>query len=203
MKIKNLSVTLGFICAFCLIGSAFAEFTIGAEQNGNITNYYAVQDPVKYAGDIIQQSDSEKKKIYEYAKSNPDKVIPITYMALADYIYKTNKSDALFWFYVGSMRAYQDLSMCTDQSVWAQISIYPMLAPNTAEYSGKVNEQTRKNLTLKALKWDEEHPNRVNPQWACYNGTGGFSTGNVTTKPMSEYTEHQKQFRENVLNSLK
>ena len=176
---------------------------VGVEKHGQVTNYYAKKDPIRYAESVIKKTDAEKKGLWNYVQNNPDKVTPITYMALADYIFALgDKNDGLFWYYVGSLRAYEDLHMCDDKTAWAQVQIYPMLAPKTAEYSGTLSADERGKLTKKALKWDEEHSKRVNPEWACYHGMEVFSKGKVTTKPLSEYPAVQKEFREKVLKSL-
>ncbi len=176
---------------------------VGVEKHGQVTNYYAKKDPIRYAESVIKKTDAEKKDLWDYAMKNPDKVTPITYMALADYRFAADKNDALFWYYVGSLRAYEDLHMCNDKSAWAQVQIYPMLAEKTGEYAASLSADERNKLTEKALQWDEKHSERVNPEWACYHGMEIFTKGKVTTKPMGEYAKIQKEFREKVRNSMR
>ena len=201
MKIKYLTFTIVFFLSFFVMKEAFCSDYI-VEKQGNIVNYVSKQDPVRYAENIVlNKTDKEKKELLNYVMNNPEKVLPITYMALADYIYENdNKKEALFWYYVGSLRSYEDLNVCTEKSAWAQVGYYPMLAPKTAEYSGTLSDDERNQLTEKALKWDEAHPDRVNPKWACYHG---FYDGDVTTKPIAEYLKLQKEFREKVRSSFK
>ena len=180
-----------------------ANSEIGIEKRGNITNYYAKQDPIRYAQSIVNMTDTEKKKLFEYTMQNHDKTIPITYIALADYVYKTNKNDALFWYFVGRIRSTEDLYMCTDESARQQVAYYPMLAENTMTYFAKQDRSEASKIMAKALAWDESHPARVNPKWACYHGMEIFTTGDVTIKPMSEYSNAINEYREYVRKSLK
>ena len=196
------------ISIYCLIltlfitNSVIANSEVVVEKNGNITNYYAKQDPIRYAQSIVEMSPAEKKKLYKYAMANPDKVTPITYIALADYIYHTSKEDALFWYFVGRIRATEDIMMCTDESASQQVAYYPMLAEDTMSYFRELGKNASR-IMAKAVDWDEQHPQRVNPKWACYHGMQVFMLGDVTTKPMSEYKKIQEDYRARVRKSLK
>lgn len=181
---------------FSFINNVYAKTEILVEKNGNHTNYYAKDDPVRYGYSVTELSDSEKFKLYKYAKSNPDKVKPIVFIALADYIFKTNKEEALFWYYAGRVRATSDIAMCEDESARQQVSYYPDIAINTMMYSYN-NPKLTKNAMIKALKWDEENRARINPEWACYHGSMVFKlNGEVITKDMSEYDKIQKETRD-------
>ena len=203
MKIKYLAVIIAAASILFTANIVIAGSEIGVEKSGNITNYYAKQDPVRYAQKITQMSDAEKEKLYKYTLANPGKTIPITYIALADYISKTNKDDGLFWYFVGRIRSYEDVSMCTDESATQQIAYYPMLAEKTMEYFGSLSKSNASKLMEKAVNWDIAHPDRVNPKWACYHGMQVFVTGDVTIKAMSEYPKIQKEYRDYIMKSLK
>lgn len=179
-----------------------ANSEVMVEKKGNVTNYYAKQDPIRYAQAILQMKDEEKEKLYQYAKTHPEKIKPITYIALADYIFKTNKDDALFWYFVGRIRSTEDVMMCTDESNYQQIGYYPMLAEETMTYFSKKEKSESVQLMKKAIEWDEMHTKRVNPKWACYHGMQIFIMGDVTTKPMNEYKKIQKDLRESFKKTM-
>lgn len=199
MKKKILMTTVTILA---IVGIVFANSEIGVEKNGNLTNYYAKKDPVRYAQSLTQLSDKEKQKLYEYVKANPDKAYPVMYIALADYIYKTNKDDALFWYFVGRIRTYEDVMMCNDESAKQQMAYYPSMAEKTMEYFRQLGP-TASKLMAKAVDWDEAHPKRINPKWTCYHGMEVFTTGDVTIKPLSEYPKVQKEYRDYIKASLK
>ena len=191
-------------CGVILVttNNAIAKTEILVEKNGNITNYYAKDDPIRYAREVQSLPDKEKAALFEYAKANPGKVKPVVYIALADYVFETNKSEALFWYFAGRIRATSDIAMCEDTSARAKVSIYPMLAPRTMEY-GLEHKWLVKKVVKKALKWDEENKERIHPEWACYHGMMVFMlNGEVTTKDMSEYENVQKEMRDYMRQKL-
>lgn len=196
-----------FLLAFLISGAIFtnianAKTEIITEVNGNHINHYAKDDPIRYAQSVIDMTNAEKAALFEYAKTNPGKVKPIVFIALADYIYETNKKEAVFWYYAGRARATSDIAMCEDTSTRAQVSIYPFLAPNTMEYA-YYNKRLTKSMMKKALKWDEEHTERIHPEWACYHGMMVFMLdGEVSTKDMSEYENVQKEMRAHMRKNL-
>ncbi|MBR2526439.1 hypothetical protein IKE67_08240 [bacterium] len=179
-----------------------ANSEIIVEKNGSFTNYYSKQDPIRYAQEIVKMSDIDKENLYKYTMENHDKIKPITYVALADYIFQKSKEDALFWYFVGRIRSTEDVSMCTDKSNLQQIAYYPMLAEKTMEYFAKQDKSFSVNIMKRALEWDETHPDRINPKWACYHGMEVFITGDVTIKPMSEYNKVQKDLRKNIRKTM-
>lgn len=188
---------------FGIAGISFAKTEILVEKNGNFTNYYAKDDPVRYAEGITRMSNSEKAALFEYAKSNPGKVKPVVFMALADYIFETDKNEALFWYFAGRVRATSDIAMCEDTSARQQLAIYPMMAPNTMQYAFE-NEKLVKAAVKKALAWDEANKERLHPEWACYHGMMVFMLdGEVSTKDMSEYNKIQKETRAYMRKGLK
>ena len=92
--------------------------------------------------------------------------------------------------------------MCTDESASQQVAFYPMLAQDTMSYFRELGKNASR-IMAKAVDWDEQHPQRVNPKWACYHGMQIFIQGDVTTKPMSEYKKIQEDYRARVRKSLK
>ena len=180
---------------------AIANPEVIVEKNGNHTNYIAKKDPVRFAKGVANLPDSEKEKLWAYVQENHDKVPAVIYMALADYIYKKNKDDALFWYMVGRIRTTQDIMMCNDESNQQQMSYYPFMAQDTMQYFAKKGKRA-KSIIKRAVEWDKNHPDRINPEWACYHGMEIFMHGVVSTKPMEEYEKVKEDYRQYVLKSL-
>ena len=200
---KNIFLALVILGVISFSNFVFAKTEILVEKNGRYTNYYAKDDPVRYAKSVTNLPDAKKAELFEYAKTYPDKVKPVVFMALADYIFKTDKNEALFWYFAGRIRATSDIAMCDDTSSRQQLAYYPEMATNTMNY-GSQNPKQVKNAIKKALKWDETNKNRMHPQWACYHGSMVFLlNGEVTTKDMAEYEKIQKETRDYIYKGLK
>ena len=190
-------------CLILLVSTSFvfANDEVIVEKNGNHTNYVAKKDPVRFAMGVANLPDEEKAKLWAYVQENHDKVPATIYMALADYIYKKNKDEAIFWYMVGRIRTTQDVIMCDDESNTQQMAYYPRMAPNTLNHFSK-NMRKTKAMVKKAVEWDKAHPERINPEWACYHGMNIFMYGQVFTKPMEEYEKVKEEYRQDVLKTL-
>jgi hypothetical protein len=144
----------------------------------------------------------EKYEVITWAQKNPEKVEPFYYMYFADDIFVKNKDEAALWFFIGRLRSTEDVQMCKDKTATAQVGIYTMFAPKTIGYiASKTKEGNYMNeIIQKAVKWDEEHSNRVSPIWSCFHGIEAFSHY-PELLPMSEYKKIQEKTRKDVLAS--
>lgn len=169
------------------------------EEHGNITVINVANDPIRLAQEFDELSVEEKLKLLK----NPDTMLPVYLISIADLYYSAGKKDyGLFLYLLGSLRAFQDISMCEDFTAKAQMQIYPMLASDTVKYMFTVDNKKLVKIAKSVAKWDKEHPTRPNPVWACYHGMFAFA-GNVTTKPMSEYPKIQKKHRKEFIEMIK
>jgi len=152
---------------------------------------------------LAQLSSKEKDELANYIEFNSEKISPVYFIIMADYIYKSNKDKAALWYYIGKFRSYQDTLMCKDKTSQSQLEVYPMLAPKTLKYvATKVNDKKYiANLMQKALDWDIAHPQRVNPIWACYHGISAFMS-KPELLPEKEYTVVQNKVRAEIKESI-
>ena len=145
-------------------------------------------------------STKEKDEFIAYIKNNETKVPPLYYIKMADYILKTDKDMAAKWYYIGKVRAYEDVMMCKDKTAQSQLEILQYFAPKTVKYlfSRNKDKSYMADLLQSVLDWDIAHQNRINPIWACYQGIG------AATKAPELKTEAQRQKAiENVRDELK
>lgn len=141
----------------------------------------------------------ELDDLVKYIEKYPEKFPPIFYMILADHIYKTDKDKAVLWYYIGKLRAYEDVMMCNDETSRSQLAGYPLLAKDTINYmSSKVTDVNFSiDILQKSLDWDESHPKRTSPIWACYHGIEAFDH-KPTLKQKSEFPKIKKEIRSQV-----
>ena len=141
------------------------------------------------AEDILRTlTVKEKDEFIEYIKSNNATIPPLYYIKMADYVFKTDKDEAALWYYIGKVRAYEDVKMCKDKTSQAQLSIYPKFAPKTVKYvfSRSQDKAYLADLMQQTLDWDIQHPQRVSPVWACYQGIS------AQAKPPELVSEQQR-----------
>jgi len=152
---------------------------------------------------FAQLSNKEKDELANYIEYNSDKVSPAYFIIMADHIYKSNKDKAALWYYIGKFRSYEDTLMCKDKTSQSQLEVYPMLAPKTLKYvATKVNDKKYiADLMEKALKWDIDHPERINPIWACYHGISAFMK-KPELLPEKEYSVVQDKVRAEIKESI-
>ena len=123
---------------------------------------------------------------------------------LADYVFKTDKDKAVFFFYFGKLRATEDVLMCKDETARAQLSVYPLMAQDTLNYmSTKYNDINYLPAVLqKTIDWDNANPERVSPIWSCYHGLDAFSQEPVLLDA-DKFPKIQKKVQKIVKNSIK
>lgn len=149
-------------------------------------------------------SDREMAAFVRYLEEKPETLPPFFYIAVADYIYKKDKDKASLWYYIGKLRVYEDVMMCKDETARGQLAMYPMLAENTIRHMA--DKMTDTDYTIKifqaSLDWDEVHPQRVSPIWACYHGATAFMH-QPELLPDSEFERIKKEVRGQVELAIK
>lgn len=145
-------------------------------------------------------TNKDKDDFVEYIKANNATLPPLYYIKMADHILKTDKDQAAMWFYIGKVRAYEDVMMCKDKTSQAQLDIYPLFAPKTVKYiySRNKDKSYMANLLQRVLDWDVNHPNRINPIWACYQGMSAY-----TKTPELKTDVQRSKVIDNVRDELK
>ena len=160
----------------------------------NQNNHSSAEDTLKTL------TSKEKDEFINYINTNEAKVPPLYYIKMADYILKTDKDLAAKWYYIGKVRAYEDVMMCKDKTAQSQLDILQYFAPKTVKYlfSRNKDKSYMAGLLQSVLDWDIAHQDRINPIWACYQG---ISAATKTPELKSE-TQRQKAV-ENVRDELK
>ena len=160
-----------FILSVVAICSA-AAIELSPKTRQIINNANQKEDIIKSVETLNQLTAKELEEFTQYIEFHSEQVPPVYFILMADYIYNTDKDKAALWYYIGKLRSYQDVMMCLDTTAQSQVKLYPIFAPKTLKYLSK-KENNKKyiiNLFQKTLDWDNAHPERVEPIWACRLG---------------------------------
>lgn len=163
---------------------------------------YVDQNKHSLAEDVLSNmSSKEKDEFISYIEKNDAAVPPLYYIKMADYILKTDKDKAALWFYIGKVRAYEDVMMCKDKTSQAQLAIYQQFAPKTVKYlfSRNKDKSYMAALLQQVLDWDIAHENRYSPVWACYQSL----TATTKTPEIVKNDEQKQKIIDNVRDELK
>ncbi len=177
---KNRLIILGIISILCMsVIKADSEEDFKLTKNVQKFFEYRQSEEEARASYLFANEFSAKdmENFVQYIDIHPETVPPIFYIASADYyIYTKNPDKAALWFYVGRLRAEEDIWMCKDKTASSQFAAYNQLAPGTVKYLSKKLKDKKYALELlkNVLTWDEEHPQRIGPIWACYHGIEAF-----------------------------
>ena len=177
MRLKK-ALVLSTIMMSLIVGSVVAQ-EIFKSKPAQMANYYATGQN-DAAMDIYKNlTDTEKEEFVKYLEKYPEKFPPLFFIITADYVFQTDKDKAIFFYYLGKLRAVEDVYLCEDKTARGQINMYSMLAPKTLQYYATDDKmydpQYSIDILQKTLDWDDAHPKRLNPIWACYHGIESFS----------------------------
>lgn len=129
--------------------------------------------------EVLQSSDKEKRnEMVESIRNNPDYYNPPVIYALSNVLFDDNKEDeAMYWFYLGQLRARYDANLCRDISAKQAVSIL------NNQYGSKINQYAFKDIEKleKVVKEvvdyvrlnDEDYDNRwinLHGMWAILAG---------------------------------
>lgn len=176
---KKVVVILGLIVVLLLglVVHASRDLERYSEKVQSIAKYFEVGQNDKAMDVYNSLSDNEKNEFVDFLEEYPDKLPPLFFITTADHVYKTDKDKAVFFYFLGKLRAAEDVVLCKDTTAASQLGVYPMLAQNTLRYVASKIEDGDYSIDFmqKTLDWDDSHPKRFNSKWACYHGIEAFS----------------------------
>ena len=170
-----------FLATIAIISALISFSTLFSPLAKAVSVSPKVQQVIEFAGknqhtmaeDALKDlTTKEKDELVQYIEANYTSVPPLYYIKMADHVLKTDKDKAALWFYIGKVRAYEDVMMCKDKTAQSQLDILQYFAPKTTKYifSKNKDKSYMADLLQKVLDWDISHKNRTNPIWACYQG---------------------------------
>lgn len=153
-------------------------------------------------------TDAEKAEFAKYLEKNDEKFPPFYFVAMADFVFKSDKNKAVLWYNIGKIRSIQDVRMCKDTSARGQTAMYALIAPDTTTYMQQTQKSGDRKFMINTLKevleWDKAHSKRVNPIWSCYHGAQAFyKPGPPELLPENEFPKIQKEVQSGVEELIK
>ncbi len=178
---KIVAVSVLVIVVIAIFAVIFANmnnsYTMGVKQ----LIYLIENNEGAKATELFLYSFKEKdyESLIKLIDKENEKIPPLYIMLVSDYIYTKNKDKAIENFYIGRLRAKEDVFMCKDTTARQQLYLYSNAAPETVRYAEqRIFIQNDKEFLAKVLKkaldWDKSHPKRHDPTWACYHGIDSF-----------------------------
>lgn len=119
---------------------------------------------------------------------------PVLYVLSQALFDAGNKKDAVFWFYVGQLRAKSDANKALDTSSKQAVAILNQRFYEINHYA--LRDSNRLFNTIdKVLKFDRENPRSYDPRWIALHGMDVFSKSKVAFSPRAEWPEIDKKTR--------
>lgn len=107
----------------------------------------------------------------EKALKSPESFAPPVFYLTANLLLDSDRpKEALFWFYVGHMRAVNDATILTDRTAASGVDVL------MTEHGGRLLQyaQAHPDLWLQqaslAIDWDRSHPSRYDRRWLALHG---------------------------------
>ncbi len=149
---------------------------------------------------LSQGSISQKNSLIIKIKARPEKYAPPVFYILSDILFKTDKKEAMFWFYSGQLRARYDANRCTDVSASAAIgSLNYSFGLQINQYAFKNLDQLKTTIE-EVIKFDQKTPHKYDQKWINFHGMAAFNKKNkMTSKPRSEWEAIEQKTRDDYL----
>jgi hypothetical protein len=165
--------------------------------------------------DVMKRLNSSdratKAKAVEQVKTSPGKIAPPALYVLSNVLFQQGqKEDALFWYYLGQLRARSDANKCNDISARQAVTVLNgQYGPPINKYAFrntkvnyKKNVQDIRALATKVVEWDRKHDREYDPRWIALHGMGAFTDNKPAFEPKSRWSKINEQTRVEYLKGL-
>lgn len=155
----------------------------------------AVNPQGEFATIRVEPSNSEMKLLskrdsasIERVTKNPGAYNPAVLYALSDALFRSGrKDDAIYWFYLGQLRARSDANKALDVSARQAVSVLNQrYGTQINRYSFK--DTARLRLTVsKVMSTDQSIPRDYDVRWIALHGLDAFDSGKVRFAPRNQW----------------
>ena len=185
----------------CLAVAVIASLFTGDRANSYSQKSMEIINNLGKSVSYENMSANEIDDVIDYIEKNPEKVLPMNYMLISDYIYRLKKDEgkAIQYYYRGLIRVQEDIKMCKSQYARTFKNTLANAVEETQVIKIKIgmkNYWDIYRLYINELNWDETHKRYPNPYWAC--DIIGDDEGTV---PLSEYQNVLKKYRSDMRNT--
>jgi hypothetical protein len=170
-------------------------FSIIALSGCALPTQVAVNPRGEFATIKVEPSNSELKLLskrdpasIERVTKNPGAYNPAVLYALSDALFRSNKKDdAIYWFYLGQLRARSDANKALDASARQAVGVLNQrYGTQINQYSFK--DTARLRLTVaKVILTDQSIPRDYDARWIALHGMDAFDSGKVRFAPRNQW----------------
>ena len=170
-------------------------FSIIALSGCALPTQVAVNPRGDFATIQVEPSNSELKLLskrdpasIERVTRNPGSYNPAVLYALSDALFRSNKKDdAIYWFYLGQLRARSDANKALDASAKQAVGVLNQrYGTQINQYSFK--DTARLRLTVaKVILTDQSIPRDYDARWIALHGMDAFGSGKVRFAPRGQW----------------
>lgn len=113
---------------------------------------------------------------------------PVLYALSKQLFAEDKRDDALYWFYLGQLRARSDANKALDPSATSAVSaLNEKYGPAINRYAFQ-NVPKLKSAVSRAISTDASEGRSYDPRWIALHGMDAFSQSKVRFKPRSDWT---------------
>ncbi len=155
----------------------------------------AVNPQGEFATIRVEPSNSEMKLLskrdwasIERVTKNPGNYNPAVLYALSDALFRSDrKDDAVYWFYLGQLRARSDANKALDVSARQAVSVLNQrYGKQINQYSFKDTERLRLTVS-KVISTDQSMPRDYDARWIALHGIDAFGSDKVRFVPRNQW----------------
>lgn len=170
-------------------------FSIMALTGCALQTQVAVNPRGEFATIKVEPSNGELKRLskgdpasIERVIRNPGAYNPAVLYALSDALFRSDrKDDAVYWFYLGQLRARSDANKALDVSARQAVSaLNQRYGTQINQYSFKDTARLR-SIVSKVISTDQSIPRDYDPRWIALHGMDAFDGNKVRFAPRSQW----------------
>ncbi|MEM7613252.1 MAG: hypothetical protein AAF270_16325 [Pseudomonadota bacterium] len=133
----------------------------------------------------------------------PDGYSPPVLYALSHALFENEREEeAMFWFYLGQLRARSDANKSLDPSARQAVSVLNQQFGTNINQFAFQDIELLKQTVFKVLEWDEAHERQYDPRWIALHGMGAFTQSEIAFEPPQKWREIDVQTRNDYLSGF-
>jgi len=157
---------------------------------------------------IMQRLGSREEKVrceaMQEVLENANKYAPPALYALAGELFRLGrKEEAMFYFYLGQLRARSDANKCRDKTARQAVAVLNEM------YGGPINlyafgePKKLETVVEKVVEWDRQNRREYDARWIALHGMGAFTEERVPFEPPERWAEIDEQTRREYLEEMR
>lgn len=181
--------------AFLLLSSMALAQSQSVEPQGEFADIDTSADTK-----AVEQLLKKRKSTIEKVLSKPNSYSPPVLYALSYALYERDRKDeAMFWFYLGQVRATSDARKSLDASAGQAVPVLnQQFGPNINQYAFLDLAKLRTTVE-EVVTWDRENKRDYDPRWIALHGMQAFLGDSIPFEAPEMWPEIDEQTRSEYL----